>query len=93
MLHEGLLALVLFYSSEILVWREEERFRIKAVKMDNLRGLFGIRRIDRVPIARVSELCRVTKGVDEWSEERVLRWFRYIERMGNNRSVKRVYAG
>ena len=31
--------------------------------MDNLRGLMGIRRMDRVPNARKWQLCGVTKGL------------------------------
>ena len=39
--------------------------------MDNLRGLLGIRRMDRVPDTRIRELCRVTKGVEERVDEGV----------------------
>ena len=48
-LHESLLVLVLTYSSETMIWREKERSRIRAVQMGNLRGLLGIRRMDKVP--------------------------------------------
>ena len=41
--------------------------------MDSLRGLIGIRRVDRVPNARIKELCGMTKGVDERIDEGVLR--------------------
>ena len=41
---------------------KKERFRVKAVQMDNLRGLLGIRRMDRVPNAQIRKLL--------WSEER-----------------------
>ena len=41
----------------------KERPRIMAAQMDNLRGLLGIRRMNRVPNARIRELCGVTKGV------------------------------
>ena len=51
--------------------------------MDNLRGLLGISRIDRVPNGRVRKLCRVTKGVDK-------RWFSHVERMENDRIAKSV---
>ena len=54
---ETLLAPVLTYGSETMLWKEKERPRIRAVQMDNLRGLFGIRRIDRVPNARIRKLC------------------------------------
>ena len=48
-----------------MIWREEERSKIRAVQMDNLRGLLGIRRMDKVLNAQIRQLCRVTKGVDE----------------------------
>ena len=41
-LHESLLVPVLTYGSEIMMWREKERSRIRAVLIDNLRGLLGI---------------------------------------------------
>ena len=49
--------------------------------MDNLRGLLGIRRMDRVPNARISELCGVKKGIDESIDESVFRWLGNVERM------------
>ena len=33
--------------------------------MDNLRGMLGIRRMDRVPNAQIRGLCRVRKGLNE----------------------------
>ena len=44
--HEILFVPVLMYGSETMLWKEKERSRIRAVQMDNLRGLLGIRRID-----------------------------------------------
>ena len=43
----------------------EERNRVRAVQMDNLRGLLGIRRMDRVLNAWIRELCGVQKGLSE----------------------------
>ena len=40
-----------------------------AIQMDNIRGLLGIRRMDKVPNARVRELCRVMKSVNERIDE------------------------
>ena len=40
--------------------------------MDNLRGLLGIRRMDRVPNAWIRELCEVKKGQDERIDEGIL---------------------
>ena len=33
--------------------------------MDDLRGFLGIIKMDRIPNARIRELCRVKKGLDE----------------------------
>ena len=61
--------------------------------MDNLRGMLGIRRIDKVLNAQIRLFCRVTKGVDEKIDEGIYRWLGHVERMGNNRIAKRVYVG
>ena len=45
--------------------RKKERSKIWALHMENLRGLLGIMRMDKVPNARIRKLCEVTKGVDE----------------------------
>ena len=71
-LHEILLVAVLMYGSETIIWKENERSRISAVQMDKLRGLLGIRRVDRALNARIRELCGVTKGVDKRIDEGVL---------------------
>ena len=43
-LHESLLVPVLTNSSETMIWKEKEKSRIRAVQMENLRGLLGIRK-------------------------------------------------
>ena len=48
-----------------MIWREKEKSRTRAVQMNNLKGLIGVKRMGRVPNARVGELCGVAKGVDE----------------------------
>ena len=54
-----LLVTFLMYISETMLWKEKERLRIKAVLMDNLRSLLGIRRVDRVPNALIRENDRI----------------------------------
>ena len=63
--------------------------RIKTVQMDNLRGLPGIRRIDREPNTRIREEC----GVAKLTDESVLHLFGHFERMVNDRIAKSVYVG
>ena len=46
-MHETSLLPVLMYGSETMLWKEEERSRIRAVQMDNLRVKKGLdERID-----------------------------------------------
>ena len=56
-----------------MICKEKETSRIRAIQIDNLRGLLGIRRMDKVPNARIRELRVVTKGMDERVDEGVLR--------------------
>ena len=88
-----LLVPFLTYGSETMLWKRKERSRIRAVQTDNLKGLLGITRVDRVPNARIKKLCRVTKGADERIEEGVLRWFGHVESMEKERIAKRAYVG
>ena len=74
-----------------MLCKEKEIYRVRAVQMDNLRGLLGIRRMDRVPNERIRVLCGVKKGLDETIDEGVLRWFSHVERMERNKIAKRVY--
>ena len=54
-LYATMLVAVLIYGSKTMIWREKKRSRIRAVQMDNLRGLLGIRRMNRVPKTRIRE--------------------------------------
>ena len=56
-----------------MIWREKKRFKVRALQMDNLRGLLGIRKMDRVSNAQIRELCRVAKGMVERIDDIVLR--------------------
>ena len=85
-IHETLLVPLLMYGSEKMLWKEEGRSIIRTVHMDNVRGWLGIKRMDRVPNARVRELCGVI-------DECVIWWFGHVERMENDKIAKRVYVG
>ena len=49
-----MLITLLTYRRERMIGKEE-RSRIKVVMMDNLRGLLGIDRMDKIPNARIRE--------------------------------------
>ena len=92
-LHESLLVPVLTYGNERIIWREKEKSRISSVQRDNLRGLLGIRRMDKGTNSRIRQLCRLTKVVDEKLDEGVLRWFGLVERMETDKIANMVYIG
>ena len=71
-----------------MLWKEKERPNFRAVQIDNLRGLIGIRGMDRVQNALIRELCRRKKGLDERTDEGVIRYFGHVERMWMDRIAK-----
>ena len=70
-----LLMPVFMYGSETMIWKEEERSRIRAVQTNNLSGVLGIRRMDKIPNAQIRELC----GVSKWVDERIDGWAMWRE--------------
>ena len=68
----------LMYGSDKMLWKEKERSRIRAVQMDKLKCLLGIRKMDRVPNARIRELYGLRKGVEEGICEGVLWWCGHV---------------
>lgn len=47
-----------------MVLKEIQKIKIRAVLIDNLRGMFGVRRC-RTRNERIRDLCNVGKGVNE----------------------------
>ena len=76
---------VLMYGCETMIWKEKSR--IRAVQMENFRGLLGIKGMDKAPNAHIRELCGVMKWVGERIDEGGLRWFGHVE------IAKWVYVG
>ena len=71
-LQNSLLVPIPIHFSETMIWKDNKKSRIRAVQVDNLRDLLGIRRMDKVPNARIRELCGVTKEVEERIDEGVI---------------------
>ena len=72
---------------------EGERSRIRAVQMNNLKGLLCIKRMDSLSNAQIRELCRVTKGVEKRIDKGILKWLGHVEKMERNMIAKSVYVG
>ena len=65
----------MYYGNETMIWKEKKKSRIRAVQMDNLRGLLGVRRMVKDLKSQIKELCRVMKvfssGSAMWREWRM----------------------
>ena len=81
----------LLYGSEVWVLNVHERKRVQAVEMNCMRNICGIRRIERVRNEEIRRRCGKNVDVCEKVEQNVLRWFGHVERMGDERLVKRMY--
>ena len=80
-LYETFVLSLLMYGSETTLWKENGRSRIRALQMENLRSLLGIRRMDKTQNSRIRELCGVTKGVNERIDDGILWLFTHMEQM------------
>ena len=89
-IHEVVLVPTLLYGSETVYLKERDISRIRAVEMDCLRSIVGVRRMDRVRNADVRKVCGVSKGVEKKREGGLLAWYGHVERMNPNRVVKRI---
>ena len=47
----------LMCSSETMIWKKKETSMIRALQMENLRGLLSIRRMEKVSNVQIRELC------------------------------------
>ena len=88
---EGIVEPSLMYGSEVWVLNKSERKKIEAVEMNCLRSICGVRRIDRVRNEEVRRMCGKERSVGMKIDQSVLRWFGHVERMNEERMVRRVY--
>ena len=75
-----------------MIWREKKGLGFGLYRWTTSEVSWVSMRMDKVPNARVRQLCGVTNGVDEKIDEDVLRWFGHLERMENDRIAKSVYV-
>ena len=68
-----------------------DRKRMETVEMNCLRNICGLRRVDRVPNVEIRRMCGKNVSVSQRMDQGVLRCFGHVERMRNERLIKRVY--
>ena len=88
---ESIVDPMLLYGSElwtlgVVSWR-----KVEALEMDCLRGVCGLRRLDKIPNKDIVEKCKKEVRVGEKMSRALLRWYGHVERMEEDRLIKRVY--
>ena len=70
--------------------RSAERRKVNVLKMKCLRSLVGVSRMDRVRNEEVLRRAGIESEFASRADQRVLRWFRHVERMDEYRMARRV---
>ena len=75
---------------EALGMRSAQRMKVNVLEMKCLRSLVGVSRMDRVRNEEVGRRVGIESELACRADQRVLRWFRHIERMDKYRMTRRV---
>ena len=89
-LYDGVIVPTALYGAEAWGMISAERRKVNVLEMKCLRSLVGVSRIDRV---RNEEVCRgagIERELASTVDQRVLRWFGYVERINEYRMARRV---
>ena len=89
-LYEKVIVPTVMYGSELWGMKVSERQRVNVFEMKCLRSMTGISRLERVRNERVRERAGVRREMAVRVDMSVLRWFGHVERMDNERLVKKV---
>ena len=70
--------------------RSAERRKLNVLEMKCLRSLVGVSRMDRVRNEEVHRRAGIERELASRANQKVLRWFRHVERMDDYRLARRV---
>lgn len=88
--YERVIVPTVLYGAETWGLRESERRKLNVFEMKCLRSMIGVTRYDRLRNVMVRERTGMNVELAGRSDERVLRWFGHMERMDDERLVKKV---
>ena len=89
-LYEGIAVPTALYGAETWNMGMADKKRLDVVEMRCLRSMCGVTRRDRVRNEEVRRRTGVTRELSGRAEQSVLKWFGHVERMDENRLVKRI---
>ena len=69
-----------------------ERRKVNVLEMKCLRSLVGVSGMDRVRNEEVHRRAGIERQLASRADQRVLRWFGHVERMGEYHMARRVVA-
>ena len=89
-LYEKVIVPTVTYGSELWGMKERERRKLNVFEMRCLRSMCGVSRLDRLRNEEVRERTGVRKELADRVDTNVLRWFGHVERMDDERLLKKV---
>ena len=89
-LYERVVVPTVTYGSESWGMKVTERWKMNVFEMKCLRSMAGVSRLDRVRNEEVRERTGVRRELAARVDMNVLRWFGHVERMDNERLLRKV---
>ena len=89
-LYEGVIVPTALYRAEAWGMRSTERRKVNVLEMKCLRSLVGVSRLDRVRNEEVRRRAGIEMELASRADQRVLRWFGYVERMDDYRMTRKM---
>ena len=80
-LYEGVIVPTALCGAEACCMKSAERRKVNVLDMKCLRSLVGVSRMDRVRNEKVRRRAGIERELASSADQRVLRWFRHVERM------------
>ena len=92
-LYEGVIGPTALYGAEAWGMRSAERRKVNVLEMNCLRSLVGVSRMDRVWNEEVRRRARIERELASGADQRVLRWFRHVEKMDDEYRTSVYWLG
>ena len=90
-MYEGIVVPSMIYGSETWNMSASDRTRLEVVEMKSLRDICGLTRLDRVRNVDIRTRCELGVSIETKGGKNILRWFGHVERMSDERLLKKVY--
>ena len=91
-LYQSVVMPTVLYGAETWGTRVAERRKVDVFEMKCLRSMVGVSRMDRVRNEEVRARSDIRKKLSERADVNAINWFGHMERMDEQRLVKRIYV-